>query len=121
LPPSSHFPHSRQAALRGFALIGDGRLQTVKERRRTLRVGRSLKNRSLVIGEDFQPRADIAGMVLSWVEFRGDAEVGAKEAAAEFGDQFFSRALGSFFGVAAEVSIEALRGRRPMNLMPISA
>ena len=60
-------------------------------------------------------------MILTRLEFRSDAEVGAEEAASEFGNQFFARTLGLVFGVAAEVAVEALRRRRPVNIMPISA
>jgi len=60
-------------------------------------------------------------MVLSRLEFRGDAEVCAKEAATEFSDQLLSRAFGSVLAVTAEVSIEALRRCRPVAVMPISA
>jgi len=54
-------------------------------------------------------------VILTRLEFRGDAEVGAEEAAPEFGNQFLARALGLIFGVAAEVAVEALRSRRPVN------
>jgi len=87
----------------------------MKKPGRALRVGGSLKDRSLVVGEDFQPRTDITGVIVSRLKFRGDAEVGAEEAAAEFGDQPLSRAFGSVLGIAVEVSIEAFRRRRPVN------
>ena len=60
-------------------------------------------------------------MVLAWFEFRGDAEVGAEEAAPEFGDQFLTRPLGFVFSITAKVAIETLGRRCPVDVMPISA
>ena len=63
-----------------------------------------------------EPRCDIASLILTRLEFRRDAEVGAEEAASEFRNQFFERTLGLVFDVAAEVAVEAMRSRRPVAI-----
>ena len=68
-----------------------------------------------------QPRLYIAGVIVSRFEFRREAEVGAEEAASEFGDQFLAGPFGLVFGVATEVAIETLRRRSPVGFMPLSA
>ena len=93
----------------------------MQERRCPLSMRRRLEYRPLVVRENLEPRCDITRVILARLEFRRDAEVGAEEAASEFGNQFFARTLGLVFGVAAEVAVEALRSRRPVNIMPISA
>lgn len=55
------------------------------------------------------------------LEFGHDAEIGAEETCAKFGDQFFARALAMILRVAAEIAIGAMRRRSPMSFMPISA
>ena len=67
------------------------------------------------------PRRQVARVVLARFEFRRDAEVGAEEATPEFGNKLFARALGLVFGVAVEIAVEAMRSRRPVDIMPISA
>ncbi len=60
-------------------------------------------------------------MVLSRLKLGRDAEIGAEETAAEFGDQFLARPLALILGVAAEIPADAVRSRRPVDVMPISA
>lgn len=83
--------------------------------RRSLGVRSRLKDCSFVIGQNFEPRGNIAGVIVSRLEFRRDVEVGAQEAASEFGDQLFSSALGSVFRVAAQIPVELLRSCGPMH------
>jgi len=93
----------------------------VQKRRCPLSMRRRLEYRPFVVREDLEPRCDITRVIFTRLEFRRDAEVGAEETASEFGNQFFARALGLVFGVAAEVAVEALGSRRPVGFMPISA
>ena len=111
----------RRRSSGGFALVGGRRLKPVQERRCPLRMRCGLEYRSLVAGENRYPRRQVARVVLARLEFRRDAEVGAEEAAPEFGNQFLTRTLGLVFGVAAEVAIEPAWPSRPVNIMPISA
>jgi hypothetical protein len=60
-------------------------------------------------------------MIWPRFEFRDDAEIGAKEATAEFGNQLFARTLAFVLGVAAEVTADTVRVGRPVGVMPISA
>ena len=50
-----------------------------------LGVGGGREDEALVILQGLEPVGDIGGMVVA--DFRGDAEVGAKEGGAQFGDQ----------------------------------
>ena len=54
-------------------------------------------------------------------ELGNDPEIRAKEAAPEFGDQFFARAFASILAVTAEIAIDAMSGCGPVTVMPISA
>ena len=60
-------------------------------------------------------------MIRARLQLRRDAEIGAEEATAEFGDQFFAGALAAILAVAAEIAADAMRRRRPVTVMPISA
>lgn len=77
------------------------------------------EDRPLVVFQDFQPIADIGGMVFH--HFRGDIEIGAKEGRAEFGDQFFGGISFVAPPLAAKITVEAALVVRPVPLMPISA
>ena len=93
----------------------------MQKRDRALRVRRRLEDGPVVVGENLDPGVDIARMVGARLQFGRDAEIGAEETTAEFGDEFFARALGLVFVIAAEIAVEPMRRRRPMNIMPISA
>ena len=64
----------------------------------------SLKDGVLVFGQDFEPVADIVGMVFP--DFRGDAEVGTQERGAQFCDQLFAGIARVAETLAAEITIE---------------
>ena len=93
----------------------------MQKRDRPLCVRGRLEYRALVVGEHFEPRPDITGVIVSRLKFRRNAEIGAEEAAAELRDQFLARPFGPVVGVAAEVAVDPLRRRRPVDIMPISA
>jgi hypothetical protein len=85
----------------------------------TLRMGGGRENEALVVLQGLKPGTDISGVVIA--DFRGNAEVGAKESGAKFRDQFF---LGIAFVaplLAAEVAIEAGRVTGGVGAMPNSA
>lgn len=86
-----------------------------------LRMRRRLKDRPPVVTQNLEPGAEVRGVIGAGLEFGSNAEVGAQKAAAEFGNQFLSRPLGSVLGIAAEVAAETMRRRRPVRVMPISA
>lgn len=50
----------------------------------------------------------------------GDAEISAKEGAAEFGDQLF-HGIGGTAEAVREITVKAMLGAGPVTLMPISA
>lgn len=52
---------------------------------RALRVRRRLKDRPLLIGKHFQPRRQVRRMIRPRLQLRDDSQIGAQEAAAEFG------------------------------------
>jgi hypothetical protein len=85
----------------------------------TLGVTGGGKDRPLVLTQDFQPRSDISGMILTG--FRGDAQVGAQEGRPDLRNQFLHGVTGIAETLAAEVAVEAGGVPRPMRLMPISA
>ena len=63
-------------------------LQALQEIGSALRMCGSLKDGVLVFGKDFEPVADIVGMVFP--DLRGNAEVGAQEGGTKFCDQLFA-------------------------------
>ena len=79
-------------------------LQALEEIGGALRMCRSLKDGVLVFSKDFEPVADIVGMVLP--DLRGDAEVGAKEGGAKFCDELLAGIARVAETLAAEVTIE---------------
>ena len=87
----------------------------MQERNRALRMGSGGEYRALVVGKDFEPRGQVARMIGAGLEFWCDAEIGAEEATAEFGDEFFARPLCPVFVIAAEIAVEPMRRRRPVG------
>ena len=101
--------------IRRLPLVESRRLQTVQEGDGAPRMGSGREDRPLVIGEDFEPRRQVSGMVGPGLEFRRDAEIGAEEAAPEFGDQLLARPLVAILGIAAEIAVDAVRPSGPMR------
>ena len=60
-------------------------------------------------------------MIRTRLEFGHDAEIRTEETRAWLRDQLFARPLTAILRVAAEVAVDAMRGGRPMDIMPISA
>ena len=71
--------------------------------RRAVHRGRG-KDEALVIEQHIQPRGEVARVIGAWLELGHDAEIGAEEACAKLGDQFFACARSLQFCVAAETS-----------------
>ena len=69
-----------------------------------LRMRGSLKDGVLVFGQDFEPVADVVGMVFP--DVRGDAKVGTKKGGAQFRDEFLAGIARVAETLTAEVSIE---------------
>ena len=67
-------------------------VQRVQELDRLLRQGGGVEHRPRLVVEQLQPRGDVARVV--GPRRRGDAEIGAQERAAEFGDQLLAGVLG---------------------------
>ena len=86
-----------------------------------LRVRRRLEDCPLVILEYTQPRVQVAGVIRPGFEFRHDAEIGAQEAAPDLGNEFFAGAFGAILMITREIASDAVRWRRPVSVMPISA
>lgn len=80
-----------------------------------MRVRRRRKNSTLVVGENFQPGAEIVRVIRPWLQFRRDTEIGAEIAASELCNQLLSRAKSSVLVVATEIAVHAVRRRRPMR------
>src|SRR5579862_7272405 len=68
------------------ARIG-ARLQAMQKIRCALRVGGCREDGAFVLFRDGQPVTQIGGVVLA--DFRGNAEVGAKERGSQFRNEFF--------------------------------
>ena len=81
-----------------------GRLQALQIIGGTLGMGRSLENGVLVVLKNFEPMADVVGVVVP--DLRGDAEVGTQERGAQFCDQLFAGIAGIAESLAAEVTVE---------------
>lgn len=79
-------------------------LQALEEIGSALRMCRSLKDGVLVFGKDFEPVADVVGMVFP--DLRRDVEVGTQERGAQFCDQLFAGIARVAEPLAAEVTIE---------------
>ncbi len=60
-------------------------------------------------------------MVRPRLELRRDTEIGAEEATAELGNEFFAGAIRPVLRIARYISSDAMFRRRPIGLMPISA
>jgi len=67
-------------------------------------MGRSLENGVRVALKNFEPVADVVGVVVP--DLRGDTEVGTEERGAQFCDQLFSGIAGIAETLAAEVTVE---------------
>jgi len=65
----------------------DHGLQAMKEVSGTLRMGSGGEDRPLVVFQDFEPALDIGGMIAAG--FGRQAQIGAKERCAKFGDKLF--------------------------------
>ena len=76
---------------------------------------RRLEDRPLVVGQHLQPRLQIGRMIRPRLELRRDAEIGAEEATAELGDQFFARAFGPVLRVAERSRPTRCSARRPVR------
>ena len=88
---------------------------------RALRMSGRLEDRPLVVGQHLEPGLKIGRMVGPRLELRCDAEIGAKEATAQFSDQLLASALALVLGIARQVPPDTGLGRSPMGFMPISA
>lgn len=86
-----------------------------------LRMRRSLENRPLVVGEHGEPGLKVRGVIRPGLQFRRYPQIGAEEAAPKLGDQLFASALAAILRITTEVTTDAMLGRGPMGLMPISA
>lgn len=60
-------------------------------------------------------------MIRPRLELRHDTEIGAEEATAELGNEFFARAFRSILRIPGQISSDAMFRRRPVDIMPISA
>ena len=60
-------------------------------------------------------------MIRPRLELRGYVEIGAEEATAELGNEFFSGTVRPVLGIAREITSDAMFRRRPVRVMPISA
>jgi hypothetical protein len=67
----------------GHELTARGRLQTVDEVRRVLRVAGRREDRAVVCGEHAQPVGDVGGVVLA--RLKRQIEIGTEERCAELG------------------------------------
>ena len=86
-----------------------------------MRMGRSLEDRALVVGQHLQPGLKVGGMIGPRLKLRCDAEIGAEEATPQLCDELLACALGLVLRVAREVSPDPGLWSGPMNIMPISA
>ena len=80
---------------------------------------RSLKDGVIVFGKNFEPVADVVGMVFP--DLWRDAEVGTQERGAQFCDQLFAGIACVAETLAAEVTVETCCMASPVRVMPISA
>ena len=64
----------------------------------------SLKDGVIVFGKDFEPVADIVGMVFP--DLRGEAEVGTQERGAQFCDELLAGIARIAETLAAEITVE---------------
>lgn len=71
-----------------------------------------LKDRPLVVGQLREPLLQIRSMIRPRLELRRDTEVGAEEATAKFGDEFFPRPLRPVLGIARQATSHAMFCRR---------
>ena len=83
----------RRSGLQALQIIGGA-----------LGMGRSLEDGVFVVPNDFQPVADIVGVVFP--DLRGDAEVGTQESGAEFCNQLLAGIACVAETLAAEVTVE---------------
>src|SRR4051812_19427906 len=65
---------------------------------------RGAEDGPFVVVQNLQPACDVAGVILA--DFRGDADIGAKIGAADFGNQFFHGVAFVPPSFAPEVAIE---------------
>lgn len=72
-----------------------------------------LEDGVLVFGKDFEPVADVVGVVFP--DLRSDAEVGAEECRAEFCDQLLAGIARVAETLAAEITIETCFMPRPVR------
>ena len=79
-------------------------LQALEEIGSALRMCGSLKDGVIVLGKDFEPVADVVGMVFP--DLRRDAEVGTEERGAKFCDELLAGIARVAETLAAEVTIE---------------
>ena len=94
-------------------------LQALQKIGSALRMCGGLKDGVIVFGKDFEPVADIVGMVFP--DLRGEAEVGAKEGGAKLCDELLAGIARIAETLAAEVTIETCCMASPVRVMPISA
>lgn len=89
-------------------------MKAVQEGDSALRMGSGREDRPLVVGEDFEPRGQVACMIGPGLELWRDSEISAEKAAPELGDQFFACPLGAILGVAAEIASDPSGIRSPV-------
>lgn len=75
-------------------------------------MGRGRKDGAFVVLEDLEPVAEIRGVVVA--DVGRDAEVGAEEGRAKFGDQFLARIAFVAEALPAEVAGETFFVMRPV-------
>ena len=68
---------------------------------------------ALVIAQNFQPAADIGGMILAI--FEGDPKISAEKCCAKLSDKLFAGIAGIAERLAPEVTIQALLVTRPVR------
>src|SRR5512140_974989 len=81
-------------------------------------MGRCLQNAVIVLGMDFEPVADVVGMVCP--HLRGDAEVGTQDSGAKLCDQLFAGIASVAETLPAEIAVETWLVTSPKQPFPNS-
>jgi hypothetical protein len=79
----------------------------------SLRLGGGAKDSPVVVGQDLQPRLDVAGMI--GARFQCQTKVSAEEGAAEFGDKFLCGVSGVAPPSAPKIAVQPFLVTGPMG------
>src|SRR5690606_33777734 len=107
--------HDRRSG--SLVLFSNSRLQGMQIIDCPLRMGDGLEDGALVISQHRKPACEVGSVIRAWLEFGDDTEIGTQQGRPNLSNEFLPSPLRPIFGIATKIAADAVRFRRPMNML----